>query len=171
MQSDTSMVPEGMSFTDRDAADRSPLPTSISVAMVAPVALFGTFMMADYPGPNSFTEYFGWWVLCLVAIAGTANLLRRFREGGRLGAVFLLLGIGMPLGFAALLYADIHPDTPLSFKAAVEYSLQIIGVLSLVVLPAFIGWRRLDLRRIPGGDEAYRGMSGRRISTSSAHPD
>lgn len=131
---------EIMSFTDRNVTRKPPLPLGIGAAMVAPVALFGTAMIADYPGPNSFTEYFGWWALCLVVAVVTASLLRRFHEGGTLRFVFLLLCVFVPLGFGALLYADIHPDTPLSIKAAVERSLQIIGVPAIGALAAFIGW-------------------------------
>jgi len=42
-----------MSFTDRNVTRKPPLPLGIGAAMVAPVALFGTAMIADYPGPNS----------------------------------------------------------------------------------------------------------------------
>ncbi len=61
--------------------------------------------------------------------------------------MFLLLCIFVPLGFIALLYADIHPDTPLSIKAAVERALQIIGVPAIGALAAFIGWIAWNSRR------------------------
>lgn len=134
-----------MSFTERDAADGPPLPIGISAALVAPTALFGTLMIADYPGPNSFAVLFGWWAICLAIMIGTAQLFRRFRAGAQLRPVFLLLGIGVPLGFAAFLYADIHPDTPLGVKAAVERLMEIVGVLTLVACPVFMAWRWWDL--------------------------
>ena len=127
--------------------DRPPLPLGAGAAMIAPVALFGTFMIADYPGPYSFTEYFGWWALCLAIALGTAGLLRRFREGGRHRFMALLLCMALPVGFGALLYADIHPDTPPSIKSAVERSLQILGIPAIGALAAFIGWVGWNSRR------------------------
>lgn len=137
-----------MNFADRDMADRPPLPLGIGAALVAPVTLFGTFTLADYPGPYSFTEYFGWWGLCFAVAASTAGLLRQFQRRGRFRLVFLLLGIAVPIIFSALLYADIHPDTPLSVKAAFERSLQVIGVTAIGALLAFIGWVAWNSRRI-----------------------
>jgi hypothetical protein len=129
-----------MSLADRDNMERPPLPLGIGSAMMAPIALFGTFMLADYPGPNSFTEYFGWWALCLAVAVGTASLLRQFRKGGRYHFVFLTLCIALPAFCYALFYADMRPDTPLGIKAAFEQSLQVIGFAAIGGVVAFIGW-------------------------------
>ena len=136
-----------MSLNGHDATARSPLPLGIGAAMVAPVGLFGTAMIADYPGPNSVTEFFGWWALCLIVAPASAAFMRRFREKGSLRIAFFALSIAMPLGLGAMLYADIHPDTPLNVKAAVERSLQIVGVSALGALAAFIGWIVWNSRR------------------------
>lgn len=116
------------------------MPVGIGCGIISPIALFGTLMIADYPGPESFTEYFGWWALCLLVAVSIASFLRRFREGGSFRYMSLLLFIAVPLGFAALVYADIHPDTPQSIKGAVEASLRIFGVPAIGLLLAFVGW-------------------------------
>ena len=136
-----------MSFADRDISNDPPLPFGIGVGLVGPVALFGTFMLADYPGPNSSIEYFGWWTLCLAVASAMAMLLRQFRKAGRHRLVFVASAIALLVLFHTSFYFDIRPDTPASVKAGVENTLRGIGFASIAALLAFIGWRGLKSRR------------------------
>lgn len=137
-----------MSFADRDIGNDPPLRFGLGLALIAPVALFGTFMLADYPGPNSSMEYFGWWALCLVVAAGIAILLRQFfRRTGRLRFVPLAVSVALLVLFYIIFYFDIRPDTPASVKTVVENSLRLIGLASIGALVAFIGWRGWRSRR------------------------
>jgi hypothetical protein len=136
-----------MNFADRDIGNDPALRFGPGVALIAPVALFGTFMLADYPGPNSSLEYFGWWALCLAAAAGVAMLLRQFRKAGRLRFVSLAVSVAFLVLLYTLFYFDIRPDTPASVKADVENSLRLIGLASIGALVACIGWRGWKSRR------------------------
>lgn len=125
-----------------------PLPLGVGCSLIAPMALFGAYMIADYPGPVSFTEYFGWLGLCLIVAATAASLLRRFREGGRHRVLFFVLFMGVPVGLAALIYLDVHPDTPVRIKSAVEHFMAIIGVPAIGFLLAYLARITWNLRRV-----------------------
>ena len=125
-----------------------PLPIGVGCWLVAPMALFGAYMIADYPGPVSFTEYFGWLGLCLIVAATAAGLLRRFREGGRRRVFFFVLFLGVPVGFAALIYLDTSPATPVRIKSGVEHFMAIIGVPAIGVLLAYVAWITWKVRRV-----------------------
>lgn len=136
-----------MSFADRDTGNDPPLPFGLGAGLIAPLALFGTFMLADYPGPNSSMEYLGWWALCLAAAVAIAMLLRQFRKAGRFHFAKLALAGALLVLFYTLFYFDIRPDTPASVKDGVERALGVMGVASIGVLVAFIGWRGRNSRR------------------------
>ena len=136
-----------MSFADRDTGNDPSLPFGLGAGLIAPVALFGTFMLADYPGPNCSMEYLGWWALCLAAAAAVAMLLRQFRRAGRFRFAFLVLACALLVLFYTMFYFDISPDTSASVKDGVESSLGVMGVASIGVLAAFIGWRGRNSRR------------------------
>lgn len=118
---------------------------------VVPTALTGTVLILDYPGPPSpfgGLEFFGWWALCLaVAWASSPLLIRRRRHDGHSRLSTIILGLGLPVLFAFLTYADAHPDTPEYVKLVVEYALQLLGVPSLVLLIGFPLWSMWRLPR------------------------
>lgn len=121
------------------------LPNSgcIGCLLVAPIGLFGTFMILDYPGPPGcfgFAEYFGWWAICLLIAFVVSTLLRRRQADGRRNHLMLLLAIATVIGFALLTYADVHPTTPANVKRAVEYTLQAIGALAILLALVVLSW-------------------------------
>ena len=139
------------SGSDLDAEARSRLPLGFGCSLVCPVALFGTAMIVDHPGPPGrfgTLEFPGWWGLCVGVSVVSAAFLRRYRDCRGNRYLQLMAAIGVPIAFAFLTFADLHPDTPAEVKRAVEYLLQVLGVPVVGLLVAFCCWTGWNSRRV-----------------------
>jgi len=118
--------------------------------MVFPVALFGTLMIADYPGPPGpigFVEFFGWWAVCLAVAYFAGWLLLQFRQRKTNRGPFLVSALAMPVILGLLTWLDIQPSTPAHVKRFVEYALQVVGVAALAAAVALMVWIARSSRR------------------------
>lgn len=123
----------------------------LGCAFIVPAALFGTAILIEdhlYSGRwYLLTELLGWWTICIGVSVGCAALIARSHTTGRSGYRFLLASVACAVAFTLFIVGEAHPGAPAWLKDAFIASLQIIGILTLPAMAAYLGWVGRKSRR------------------------